>query len=85
MGNDGSGAILEYGRARGMVRRFGSLSTNEGEPNTARGTLQAQAEMAMTSDVGAIVWPIATANERMDVDNKWRGIGLLLSQLQKQH
>jgi len=53
---------------RGMVRRFGGLGTKEGGPNTAGGTLQAQAEMAMTSDVGAVVRPIATANKRMDVD-----------------
>ena len=40
------GAILEYGKAGGMVRRFGGLGAKEGA-NAAGGALQAQVEITM--------------------------------------
>ena len=87
------GAILEYGKAVGMVRGFGAL-VRKREANTAGGTLQAQAEMAMIRVMvkkvaagvpGAVVRPVAMAEEGMDVDDEGRGINLLPSQLQKRH
>ena len=70
------GAILEYGKAGGMVRRFGGLGTKEGA-NTAGGALQAQAEITMMRVMAkkvaagvAVVQPIAMSKEGMDVDDE---------------
>jgi hypothetical protein len=74
------GAILEYGKAGGMVRRFGGLGTKEGGANPATGAVQAQAEITMMRVMakkaaagvpGAVVRPLAMAEEeRMDVDDE---------------
>jgi hypothetical protein len=53
------GAILEYGKAEGVVRRFGGLGTKEGGGNTAGGAVQAQAEvtvMAKKVATGLLRW-----------------------------
>ena len=70
------GAILEYERAGGMVRRFEGLGTKEGGVN-AGGTLQARAEMSMMRVMAkkvaagvAVVRPIAMSEEGMDVDDQ---------------
>jgi hypothetical protein len=74
------GAILEYGKAGGMVRRFGGLGSKEGGANAAAGAVQAQAEITMMRVMakkaaagvpGAVVRPLAMAEEeRMDVDDE---------------
>ncbi len=70
------GAILEYGKAGGMVRRFGGLGTKEGA-NTVGGALQAQAEITMMRVMakkaaipGAVVRTAAMAEEGMDIDDE---------------
>jgi len=73
------GAILEYGKAGGMVRRFGGLGTKEGA-NAAGGALQAQAEITMmrvmakkaAAGVPGAVRTVAMAEEGMDVDDEGR-------------
>ena len=73
------GAILEYGKAGGVVRRFGGLGTKEGGANAAGGSLQAQAEMTMMRVMAkkvaagvpdAVARPVAMAEEGMDVDDE---------------
>jgi hypothetical protein len=62
------GAILEYGKPGGVVRRFGGLGTKEGGPTAPGGGLQAQAEITMMRVMakkaaagvpGAVVRPVA--------------------------
>jgi len=74
------GAILEYGKAGGMVRRFGGLGMKEGG-NATGGVLQAQAEITMMRVMakkaaagvpGAVVRTVAMAEEGMDVDDEGR-------------
>jgi hypothetical protein len=66
------GSFFEYGKAGGVVRRFGELDT-KGGGNTAEGAVQAQAEITvmrvMAKKVaagvpGAVVRPVAMAEGR---------------------
>ncbi|SRR5258705_382933 len=83
------GAILEYGKAGGMVRRFGGLGAKEGA-NAAGGALQAQVEITMmrvmakkaAAGVPGAVRTVVVAEEGMDVDDE--GIDMQSSQWQKQ-
>ncbi len=76
------GAILEYGKAGGVVRRFGGFSPKEGGGNAAGGAVQAQAETTMIRVIakkaaagvpGVGVRPVTMVEkERMDVDDEGR-------------
>ena len=77
------GAVLEYGKAGGMVRRFGGLGTKEGGANATGGALQVQVEITMMRVTakkiaagvpGAVARPVAMAEEGMDVDDEGREI-----------
>jgi hypothetical protein len=64
------GAILEYGKAGGVVRKFGGLGVKEGGANASGGAAQARAEITImakkvaASIPGAVSRPLRCVRRR---------------------